>query len=391
MRFREGDWIVIPDPSERTVRIPVQWIDGQWQLIGGGRLPEFQPNACAELFMPACALANDDEQARWTSGETVPFLPAGTELFARVNRERVPENLRDDVVEKNYKMGHQSAFVRFFLLSDVSLALTPGKKAGLAGGKCRISSIGIEVDSINEALTRISQSFEPSRKSFGGNVFLKVFVELESTLVSLDDLRDKRTNVAALEAARPRDRCESWLELSVSLSRVADVWNANEQKRILEASSAGHVTRPRIMPIPNASDKLLETSASDYFDFRTRTLIRSDAGLVALLARFHDPKETSKEIQKLRGLHEAMDRAVLNAYGWQDLALSARCEFLPPGGTKPSRYFDSPTQVQKEIRLRWPDEFSQRVLERLLAIADGAGDRVEKARDSLIGRSQHHG
>ncbi len=31
---------MIPDPFERTVRIPVQWIDGQWQLIGGGKLPE---------------------------------------------------------------------------------------------------------------------------------------------------------------------------------------------------------------------------------------------------------------------------------------------------------------------------------------------------------------
>lgn len=134
------------------------------------------------------------------------------------------------------------------------------------------------------------------------------------------------------------------------------------------------------MPTPNTSDKLLETSASEYFDFRTRTLIRSDAGLLALMTRFHDPKETSEEIQKLRGLHEAMDRAVLNAFGWQDLALSARCEFLPPTGIKHLSHFRSPAQNQKEIRLRWPDEFCQRVLDRLIAIADCAGDRVEKSK-----------
>lgn len=72
---------MIPDAFERTVRIPVQWIAGQWQLIVGGKLPELTPNVCAELFMPAIAIAIDEERARWTSGETVVFLEAGTELF----------------------------------------------------------------------------------------------------------------------------------------------------------------------------------------------------------------------------------------------------------------------------------------------------------------------
>ncbi len=375
---------MIPDPFERTVRIPVQWIDGQWQLIGGGKLPELKQNVCAELFMPAMYLANDEERARWTAGETVLFLEEGTELFAQVNRTRVPPNYSKFALEKNYKMGHPSAFVQFILLSDVSLSLTPGKKAGLTSGKCRIPSLGTEVDSINEALTRISQAFEPDRKSFGGNVFLKVFVERKSRMVSLDDLRDQKANIAALDAARPRDRCDSWLELSVSLSRVADVWNANEQQRILEASSSRLIARPRIMPKPSTSDKLLETSAADYFDFRTRTLILSEAGLISLMNRIHDPKETSDEIQKLRGLHETMDRAVLNAYGWQDLALSARCEFLPPAGLKHSSHFRSPAQDQKEICLRWPDDFCQRVLERLLAIADCAGDGIAKRKANEV-------
>jgi hypothetical protein len=66
--------------------------------------------------------------------------------------------------------------------------------------------------------------------------------------------------------------------------------------------------------------------------------------------------------------------------GWQDSALSARCEFLSPAGIKHSSHFRSPAQDQKEIRLRWPEEFSQRVLDRLIAIADCAGDRVEKSK-----------
>lgn len=356
---------MIPDPFERTVRIPVQWIDGQWQLIGGGKMPELKPNVCADLFMPAMYLANDEERARWTAGETVVFLEKGTELFAQVNRNRVPGTLRNLALEKHYKMGHPSAFVPFQLLTDVSLCLTPGKKGGLIGGKCKISSLDLEVDSVNEALTRVSQAFEPDRKSFGGSVFLKVFVERDSKMIPLDDLRNQRENVAALDAARPRDRCESWLELSVSLSRVSEVWNANEQKKVAE----GLVQRPAVMPIPKDSDKLVERSTAEYFDFRTKTLIRSESGLIDLMNRFHDPNETSEEIQKLRGFHEAMDRAVLNAYGWQDLALSARCEFLPSPGERQPRFLRHSGQTENAMRLRWPDDFGKRVHDRLLSFS----------------------
>ena len=44
--------------------------------------------------------------------------------------------------------------------------------------------------------------------------------------------------------------------------------------------------------------------------------------------RFHDPAERSPDIVKLRELHAAMDQAVLEAYGWHELAQTATCEFL---------------------------------------------------------------
>ena len=37
--------------------------------------------------------------------------------------------------------------------------------------------------------------------------------------------------------------------------------------------------------------------------------------------RFHNPDETSADIQKLRQLHVEMDNAVAAAYGWTDLDL----------------------------------------------------------------------
>ncbi len=47
-------------------------------------------------------------------------------------------------------------------------------------------------------------------------------------------------------------------------------------------------------------------------------LLRQE-GLTKTYNRFHNPNETSADIQKLRDLHIEMDQAVAAAYGWGDL------------------------------------------------------------------------
>jgi hypothetical protein len=83
--------------------------------------------------------------------------------------------------------------------------------------------------------------------------------------------------------------------------------------------------------------------------------------------RFHDPDERSPAILKPRELHAAMDRAVLDAYGWADL--KPTCEFLlyyeededeDETGTGRRR--------KKPWRYRWPDDFRDEVLARLLEL-----------------------
>ena len=55
-------------------------------------------------------------------------------------------------------------------------------------------------------------------------------------------------------------------------------------------------------------------------------MVKNNEGLTKTYNRFHDPNERSADILKLRELHAAMDRAVLDAYGWTDL--KPTCEFL---------------------------------------------------------------
>ena len=74
------------------------------------------------------------------------------------------------------------------------------------------------------------------------------------------------------------------------------------------------------------TDAKLEAVGKEYYEFRAALMVKNNEGLTKTYNRFHDPNETSAEIKKLRELHAAMDRAVLDAYGWTDL--QPTCEFL---------------------------------------------------------------
>jgi hypothetical protein len=67
------------------------------------------------------------------------------------------------------------------------------------------------------------------------------------------------------------------------------------------------------------TDARLEAAGKEYYDFRAALMVKNDEGLTKTYNRFHDPGEASAEIARLRELHAAMDRAVLDAYGWQDV------------------------------------------------------------------------
>jgi hypothetical protein len=69
------------------------------------------------------------------------------------------------------------------------------------------------------------------------------------------------------------------------------------------------------------SNCALESAGQTYYDFRAALMTRNNEGLTKTYNRFHDPDERSPDILKLRELHAAMDRAVLDAYGWTDLIL----------------------------------------------------------------------
>ena len=117
-------------------------------------------------------------------------------------------------------------------------------------------------------------------------------------------------------------------------------------------------------PLPESweSHSALEAAGKAYYDFRAALMIENDEGMTKTYNRFHDPNERDSRIAEMRKLHGAMDRAVLGAYGWSDIATD--CEFLL------DYEIDEETwgKKRKPWRYRWPDAVRDEVLARLLAL-----------------------
>jgi len=130
-------------------------------------------------------------------------------------------------------------------------------------------------------------------------------------------------------------------------------------------------------PVDWETNARLEQASHDYYDYRSSLMVRTNQGLTAIYNRFNDRDEIAPEIVRLRELHDAMDRAVLDAYGWTDL--QPKCEFLLDYEDEPDEDDDGkPSQKKKPWRYRWPDEVRDDVLARLLAL------NQERAREEAL-------
>ena len=131
-------------------------------------------------------------------------------------------------------------------------------------------------------------------------------------------------------------------------------------------------------PFPDGweSHSALEAVGQAYYEYRADLMVRNDEGMTKTYNRFHDPYEDNPEIGRLRELHGAMDRAVLDAYGWTDIPTD--CDFLL------DYEIDEATwgRKKKPYRYRWPDPVRDEVLARLLALnAERAAGEAPRRRD----------
>ncbi len=115
-------------------------------------------------------------------------------------------------------------------------------------------------------------------------------------------------------------------------------------------------------PFPQDCDKnaALTAVGKRFCQSRTDVMVKNNEGLTKTYNRLHDPNECDPDILKLRGLQTAIDRAMLDAYGWADIAVAY--EFLLDYDIDE----DTWGSRKKPYRYRWPDAIRDEVLARLL-------------------------
>jgi len=126
----------------------------------------------------------------------------------------------------------------------------------------------------------------------------------------------------------------------------------------------------------------LETAGHACYEHRADLMVRTGLGLTKTYNRFHDPEEKHPEIVRLRELHQAMDEAVLRAYGWN---LPVEYGFYPdfePGEDEDGE----PTKVR--VRYRWPNALREDVLGLLLDL--NSQRAAEEAQAHRQGESSAH-
>src|SRR6185369_7319374 len=98
---------------------------------------------------------------------------------------------------------------------------------------------------------------------------------------------------------------------------------------------------------------VFEEAGQAYYNHRSTLMVARNEGMTGTQNRFHNRIDMAEDIQRMRDLHAAMDRAVLEAYGWHDLAARAAPIFLDETNEEDHTY---------QGRLFWPSDFRDEVL-----------------------------
>ena len=186
-------------------------------------------------------------------------------------------------------------------------------------------------------------------------------------------------------------------------SRIHEVWARTFSSTMKDDLRYTPTDCFETFPFPEnfETDPALEAVGKDYYEYRAALMVEHDEGLTKTYNRFHDPAESNQKILRLRELHAAMDRAVLDAFGWKDVPTACgfaldwldldddeladtlasapddirerieSADYFFPDAAAACRFQSHIKQSGKgklPWRYRWPDEVRDDVLARLLAL-----------------------
>ena len=178
---------------EKTVRIPVRVKDGRLEFYYDFPMPELHEGAVGEVVFDDWVLKDPLWKAPLNQEKTVLIADAKTPIAFGMQMDKVPDELYSwrltkAFINPEWEKSSQGIYkdepctwdnkwwVLGYLRSPLSLTLRGERTARLSGGSCWIPALRSrklphKAISPNQALTFVSQTFEPNRQSFTGNVF----------------------------------------------------------------------------------------------------------------------------------------------------------------------------------------------------------------------------
>jgi hypothetical protein len=205
--------------SEKIIRVPVKLVDGQWELLYGGPV-RVKEGALGDLHVDRMFFTDKKFLKALTEKRTVPVLPQGAELrVALTIRPGLPQHLQALLLpidktphDHTTRLSVDARFVSIHLGGPTQAQRKKGATEGglalwLEGMEPRYIESGVvnlqkatgldPVESLNHAFTRLSEVFEPWRKSHTGSIYERMFYsESNNRWYPLRDLRDRALVVA---------------------------------------------------------------------------------------------------------------------------------------------------------------------------------------------------
>jgi len=125
---------------------------------------------------------------------------------------------------------------------------------------------------------------------------------------------------------------DSWAAFAVLQSRLHEIWSLFFGYSLEDRPCYAPSDVFQTFPFPNAwsTSRKLDAIGRVYFERRAQLMITNNEGLTRTYNRFHNSSDKSPPIESLRQLHNELDRAVLDAYGWFDISEDAA--FVPEWG-----------------------------------------------------------
>jgi hypothetical protein len=222
---------MVTGASERRLRIPVRWVDGEWECDFGGRVP-VRDRAEAEILVARASLADKtflkiierraihkvlEEGARLLVGLTVkPETPPRENLKRHLQRN---EDLWREFgfLDSSYRYDPYFVEVQLAGPSDRQTRLFNSTRGGLWLMTHGVQAIGLAsttvkvpeevalepVASLNHAYTKLSEAFETWRISHTGNIYRRVlYQERNGKWCPLEVLRNRALQKAEHETAQ---------------------------------------------------------------------------------------------------------------------------------------------------------------------------------------------